>query len=88
LAGREVLSGEIPGDKSLPGGVLKVFSVPFLIDFFEAGEAMRTEFGKSELACRFEGEIEIVSAWGRLRIPFDTTRSLRLGETRASRTSN
>lgn len=88
LAGREVLSGEIPGDKSLPGGVLKVFSVPFLIDFFEAGEAMRTEFGKSELVCRFEGEIEIASAWGRLRVPFDTTRSLRLGETRASRTSN
>lgn len=80
FAGLEVLSGEIPGDKSLASNAEKLFSLPFLIDFFEAGEAMREEFRETELACRFEGEIEIASAWGRLRVRFDKTQSLRFYE--------
>lgn len=77
FAGLEVLSGEIPGDKSLPRNADKVFTLPFLIDFFEAGDKMREEFRKADLACLFEGEIEIASAWGRLRVRFDKAQSLR-----------
>jgi len=77
FAGLEVLSGEVPGDKSLPRNADKVFTIPFLIDFFEAGDKMRGEFQKAELACLFEGEIEIASAWGRLRVRFDKAQSLR-----------
>ena len=77
FAGLEVLSGEVPGDKSLPRNADKVFTIPFLIDFFEAGDKMRVEFQKAELACLFEGEIEIASAWGRLRVRFDKAQSLR-----------
>ncbi len=78
FGGHEVLSGPIPGDKSLPANWDKEFSLPFLIDFFEAGEAVRDVFRNEEIACRFSGEIGIGSAWGRLLIPFDVRRTLRL----------
>jgi LEA14-like dessication related protein len=74
---REVLSGQIPEDKSLPRAGEKTFSLPFLLDFFEVGEKMREDFQKDEIPCRFAGEIEVVSAWGRLLIRFDKTQGLR-----------
>ncbi len=74
----EALSGLIPGDKSLPRSGEKTFDLPFLLDFFEAGETLRESFEKAEIPCRFAGEIEVASAWGRLVIRFDKAQSLRL----------
>lgn len=74
---REVLSGQIPDDKSLPRAGEKTFSLPFLLDFFEAGEKMREDFQKDEIPCRFAGEIEVMSVWGRLLIRFDKAQGLR-----------
>ncbi len=74
---REVLSGPIPGDKSLPREGEKTFSLPFLLDFFETGEKMREDFQKDEIPCRFTGEIEIMSVWGRLLIRFEKAQGLR-----------
>ncbi len=76
--GQHVLAGPIPGDKSLPATGEKTFSLPFLLDFFEAGEEVRACFAKEEFPCRFAGRIEISSVWGRLRISFDRTQTLRL----------
>jgi len=73
---REVLSGQIPEDKNIPRTGEKTFSLPFLIDFFEAGEKMREDFQKDEIPCRFAGEIEIMSVWGRLLIRFDKVQGL------------
>lgn len=81
FGGLEALSGIISGDKSIPRGGEKAFAIPFLIDFFEAGEPMREQFRKDEISCRFEGEIEVASAWGPLLIRFDKTQSLRLEKT-------
>ena len=77
FGGREVLSGPIPGDKSLPRAGEKTFSLPFLLDFFEIGEKMREDFQKGEIPCRFAGEIEVLSVWGRLLIRFDKAQGLR-----------
>jgi len=74
---REVLSGPIPGDKSLPQAGEKTFSLPFLLDFFEIGEKMREDFQKDEIPCRFTGEIEVMSVWGRLLIRFEKAQGLR-----------
>jgi LEA14-like dessication related protein len=76
--GREVLSGPIEGDKSLPRTGEKTFSLPFILDFFEAGEDVRAGFEKDEFPCRFAGRIEIASVWGRLVIRFDKTQNIRL----------
>ena len=77
LGDREVLSGPIPGDKSLPRAGEKTFSLPFLLDFFETGEKMREDFQKDEIPCRFAGEIEVMSVWGRLLVRFDKAQGLR-----------
>jgi LEA14-like dessication related protein len=76
--GHLVFAGGIPGDKSLPRTGEKTFSLPFLLDFFETGDAIREDFGKDEFPCRFTGRIEIASVWGRLIIRFDRTQALRL----------
>jgi LEA14-like dessication related protein len=79
--GQHVLAGPIPGDKSLPAMGEKIFSLPFLLDFFETGEEVRACFAKDEFSCRFAGRMEIASVWGRLRISFDRTQALRLERT-------
>jgi LEA14-like dessication related protein len=78
FAGRPVLDGSVPGDKSLPRTGERSFELPFLVDFFEAGEDMRAAFAKDELPCRFTGRIEIASVWGRLVVPFDKSQPLPL----------
>lgn len=78
---KEVLSGLIPGDKSLPAGGEKSFAMPLVIDFFEAGKAMRDLFEKSAIPCRFLGDIEISSVWGRLLIHFDKAQDLPVEKT-------
>lgn len=80
FSGRLVLAGAVPGDKSLPLRSEKVFALPFLIDFFEAGDEVRAGFAKDEFPCRFTGQIRIASAWGPLVIRFDTTQPLRLSK--------
>jgi LEA14-like dessication related protein len=78
FGGREVLAGAVAGDKSLAREGGKVFSLPLILDFFEAGPETRELFQKPEVPCRFEGEIEITSAWGTLLIPFDRSRAVPL----------
>lgn len=78
FSGLRVLEGSIPGDKSLPRTGDKTFAVPFLVDFFEAGEDVRGGFAKDEFPCRFTGRVEIASVWGRLVIGFDKTQPIRL----------
>jgi LEA14-like dessication related protein len=82
FGGRRVLDGSVPGDKSLPRTGEKTFALPFLVDFFEAGEDVRAGFAKDEFPCRFAGRIEIASVWGRLVIGFDRTEPLRLDRKR------
>ncbi|HOW85172.1 MAG TPA: LEA type 2 family protein [Candidatus Aminicenantes bacterium] len=78
FSGRPVLAGAIPGDKSLPANGEKSFALPFLLDFFEAGEDVRAGFAGDEFPCRFTGRIVIASAWGRLVIRFDRSQPLKL----------
>ncbi len=78
FSGRPVLAGPIPGDKSLPRAGEKTFALPFLLDFFEAGEDVRAGFAADAFPCRFAGRIVVASVWGRLVIRFDRTQDLRL----------
>lgn len=78
FSGREVLAGPVPGDKSLPRTGEKTFALPFILDFFDAGEDVRAGFAKEEIPCRFTGRIEIASVWGRLVVRFDRTQALTL----------
>jgi hypothetical protein len=76
LEDREVLSGAIPGDKSIPPLGERSFSLPFIVDFFDVGQEIRAMFDQGRVPFRFEGEIEIDSVWGPLLIKFDKTESV------------
>ncbi|MBN2265884.1 MAG: hypothetical protein JW775_08735 [Candidatus Aminicenantes bacterium] len=78
FCGLAVQNGSIAGDKSLPGAGEKAFALPFLVDFFEAGEEVRAGFAEGEFPCRFAGRIVIASVWGPLVVRFDETRTLSL----------
>ena len=86
FGGRQVLAGPVPGDKSLPRTGEKTFALPFIVDFFEAGEEVREGFAKAGIPARFTGRIEIASVWGRLAVRFDKSQTI--GLERASRPQN
>jgi len=73
---KEVQAGLVPGDKSLPRSGERVFSFPFILDFFETGTDTRDLLQKPLVPTRFAGELEITSAWGTLVVPFDKTQAV------------
>ncbi len=70
-----VLSGRIPGDKSIPAKGEKTFSLPFIMDFFEIGKSIYDMFQTPPVPCRLAGIIIVNSVWGRLVIAFDQSGS-------------
>ncbi len=65
--------GIISGDKNIKGGEIRVFSIPFLMNFFEVGKELYIQLRLPSCPCRFFGEIEVSTAWGCIKIPFDKT---------------
>lgn len=51
----------------------KSFSFPMLMNFFEVGKEVYVQLQRSSTLCRFTGEIEALTEWGRVKIPFDKT---------------
>jgi len=49
------------------------FSFPILMNFFEVGKEVYTMLQRSSSLCRFSGEVEVTTEWGRMKIPFDKT---------------
>ncbi|NIM59391.1 MAG: hypothetical protein GTO16_10675 [Candidatus Aminicenantes bacterium] len=71
LAGKFVGEGIISGDKNIESGEIRVFSIPFLVSFFEVGKEVSLELRQTSAHCRFFGDIEVKTAWGYIKIPFD-----------------
>jgi LEA14-like dessication related protein len=71
LGGQLVGEGIIRGDKNIESGEIRVFSIPFLLSFFEVGKEVCSELRQPSALCRFFGNIEARTAWGRIKIPFD-----------------
>lgn len=67
----EIMSSSFSGDKNLPANSQKTFSLPLVIDFFDVDPALKSHFSKNDLLIRFEGQMEIASAWGKLVFSFD-----------------
>jgi LEA14-like dessication related protein len=71
LGGKPVGEGIISGDKNIESGEIRIFSLPFLLSFFELGKEVSTLLEEPSAPCRFFGEIEVRTAWGHVKIPFD-----------------
>ena len=71
VGGKSVGEGIISGDKNIESGEIRVFSIPFLMSFFEVGKEVNSQLRQPSALCRFFGEIEVRTAWGYIKIPFD-----------------
>ncbi len=72
----EVGTGDIPGDKNIEPRGEKVFELPFLISFFEVGQPVYGLLQGSAVPCRFRGEVDVSTVWGKITVPFDVRQTL------------
>jgi LEA14-like dessication related protein len=72
----EVGSGDIPGDKNIEPRGARVFDLPFLISFFEVGQAVHGLLEGTSVPCRFRGEVDVSTVWGKITVPFDVRQTL------------
>jgi len=59
----------------------RAVSFPILMNFFEVGKDVYSMLQRSSSLCRFSGEIEVTTEWGRLKIPFDETDRVTISRT-------
>ena len=59
----------------------RAVSFPMLMNFFEVGKDVYSMLQRSSSLCRFSGEIEVTTEWGRLKIPFDKTDRVTISRT-------
>jgi len=76
LGDRTVAEGDVKGDKNIPARGDKVFSLALLLNFFEVGKEVYDALRQPSTLCRFLGEIEVNTIWGRLKIPFDRSEKI------------
>ena len=77
---REVASGDIPGDKNIEPRGERVFELPSLISFFEVGQEVYGLLQAGAVICRFRGEIDVTTVWGRITVPFDVRQTVALSK--------
>lgn len=73
---RTVAEGDVKGDKNIPARGEKVFSLSLLLNFFEVGKEVYDALKLPSTLCRFSGEIEVNTIWGRLKVPFDRSEKI------------
>lgn len=73
---REIGSGDIPGDKNIEPRGMKTFDLPFLVSFFEVGQEVHGLLQGSAVPCRFRGEVDVSTIWGKITVPFDVNQTL------------
>ena len=71
----------VSGGKTIVSHGEQNFSFPMLINFFEVGKEMYTMLQMTSSLCRFTGEIEVQTKWGRVKIPFDKTGRVAIART-------
>jgi len=78
LGEKPVGEGEIAGDKNIETRAEKTFSLPLLLDFFEIGKEVYNILLELSVPCRFSGEMEVTSVWGKIVILFDKSERISL----------
>ncbi len=81
LEGQQIEKDLIKGDKNIEGRGEKVFSLQFLLSFFDVGKEMYQVLKQSSASLSIAGEIEVRTAWGRLMIPFNKREDVTISRT-------
>lgn len=70
IGGHPINQDKITGDKNIPKGGDKAFSLPTLINFYEVGKDVYALLQQDKANCSFAGEIKLRTIWGRLTLPY------------------
>ncbi len=81
LRNSRVTQESVTERKAIPSHGESAFSLPMLMNFFEVGKDVYTHLQRSSTLCRFTGEIEVKTEWGRMKIPFDKTGRITISRT-------
>lgn len=81
LGGKLIGEGIINEKRNIESQGREVFSFPLLMNFFEVGKEVYSILHQSSSLCRFSGEIEVRTKWGRAKIPFDKSEKVTISRT-------
>ena len=81
LGGFPVDEGQIEGDKNIGEKGEKEFTLHLLLNFFDVGKQLYPILQQSEVMAAFTGEIDFLTQWGRMHIPFSISRTLPISKT-------
>ena len=81
LEGQRIEKARIKGDKNIESRGEKVFSLQFLLSFFEVGRDMFQVLRQPSASCSIAGVMEVRTAWGRLTIPFNKREEVTISRT-------
>lgn len=76
FGGNPVKNSQVRGKKTIEPHGEAVFSIPFLLDFFEMDLELRALLQQTALDCQFMGEFGIHTKWGQVVVPFDVTEQI------------
>jgi LEA14-like dessication related protein len=76
-----IIEESVTEERAIPSHGETAFSLPMLMNFFEVGKDVYTHLHRSSTLCRFTGEIEVETEWGRVKIPFDKTGRITISRT-------
>jgi len=75
-----IREGMIAGDKSIAKKGEKIFSLSLLINFYEVGKQVHDVLQRHSSLCRFYGEVEVTTIWGRIKIPFEKRENITISK--------
>jgi LEA14-like dessication related protein len=78
LEGYTVGEGTISGDNNIAKSGQRVFSLPFLLNFYEVGKEVHSVLQQESAGCRISGKIIVQTIWERLTIPFDERGTIKI----------
>jgi len=71
LEDRPIGEGMVGDDKNIDKKGEKIFSLPFLLNFFEVGKEVYNILHQPSVFCQMSGEVEVTTSWGRIKFPFE-----------------
>jgi len=71
LGGYSIGNGVIREEKEIEKAKEGAFSIPLLLNFFEVGKDLYAVLQQKTVTCRFSGQMEVYTRWGRFAIPFE-----------------
>jgi LEA14-like dessication related protein len=78
LGGKSIAEGVIPGENRVGAQAEKAYSLPVILDFFEAGKELYAVLDQPSADCQFSGEAPAASVWGDFKLTFSRDEKIKI----------